>query len=77
MAANPRPQETWDPAALALPGAILGTLLVVGYETYRGLTGVFYDVDPFVHIMTEFAVFSGGGGAVFAAIAWIHNRRQH
>jgi hypothetical protein len=56
-------------------GAIFGTLLVAGHETYNVLIGLFQDVDPFVHIMTEFAIFSGGCSAVFAAMAWIHNGR--
>ena len=50
--------------------------LAIVLEARDICAGRFDDVDPFVHIATELAVFAAGGAMLFAAVAELRNRSR-
>ena len=53
---------------------MLGMTLAIVLEARDICAGRFDDVDPFVYIATELAVFASGGAMLFAALANLRNR---
>jgi hypothetical protein len=72
---NSESRTRQDLTGFALCGALAGTALVFVLEASGIFSDRFDDVDPFIHIMTEMAIFVGGGAMLFAAIAEMRNRR--
>lgn len=69
----------------ALWGGILGVLLVIGHvalDVFQILPDchlplhpkAFHNGDPFVHVLSEFVIFGGGGALVFGLSAEIRAR---
>jgi hypothetical protein len=48
-------------------------MLVIAHEMYDIALGCFHAVDPFSHIMTEFAGATSGGALLLAAVSAIRN----
>lgn len=76
MAKKAAPEKQPDPIGSAILGAFLGGMLVVAHEGYDIVTSQFPGGDPFLHVLGEFAIFSGGGALVFGFVAEIRNRRR-
>jgi hypothetical protein len=74
---KPEPSKKWDPIISAFCGAIAGMMLAIVLEARDICAGRFDDVDPFVHIATELAVFASGGAVMFAAVAELRNRNRN
>lgn len=72
---KPEPSKKWDPTISAFWGAMLGMTLAIMLEARDICAGRFDDVNPFVHIAMELAVFACGGATLFAALAKLWNRR--
>ncbi|GEO16306.1 hypothetical protein [Microvirga aerophila] len=70
------PSKKWDPTVAAFCGAMVGMTLAIALEARDICAGRFDDVDPFVHIVTELAVFASGGAMLFAAVAGLRNRNR-
>jgi hypothetical protein len=49
-------------------------MAVVAHEVYTGIVGRCPSVDPFIHTVTEFAVFAPSAAILFAGIAEARNR---
>jgi hypothetical protein len=55
----------------------LGVAAVIAHEAYDIYVGhLDASVDPFVHILTEFAVFGSSGAVILAVAAALHNRAR-
>jgi hypothetical protein len=63
----------WDTGGLAFLGALFGVMLVIAHEIHDISLGALHAVDPFAHIMSEFAGAAVGGALLFAAAALIRN----
>jgi predicted membrane protein len=68
------PSEKWDPTGAAFCGAMIGMTLAIVLEAHDIFAGRFDEVDPFIHIATQLAVFAFGGAVLFAVIAGMFNR---
>jgi hypothetical protein len=55
---------------------MIGMSLGIVVEARDICAGRFDDVDPFIHIATELAVFASGGAMLFAALAKLQNRSR-
>jgi hypothetical protein len=53
---------------------MFGMALGIVLEARDICAGRFDDVDPFIHIATELAVFASGGAMLFSALANLRNR---
>jgi hypothetical protein len=53
-----------------------GMMLAIVFEVREICAGRFDDVDPFIHIAVELAVFASGGAVLFAAAAELRNRNR-
>jgi hypothetical protein len=73
---KPEPSKKWDPTFSAFWGAMTGMMLAIGLEARDICAGRFDEVDPFVHIATELAMFAAGGAVLFAAATRLRNRNQ-
>lgn len=49
-------------------------MLVVVHEAYVIASGDLHDVDPFVHVLAEMAIFIPAGAMLLAAVAKVRNR---
>jgi hypothetical protein len=73
---KPEPSKKWDPTVSAFCGAMTGMMLAIVLEVREICAGRFDDVDPFIHIVVELAVFASGGAVLFAAAAELRNRNR-
>jgi hypothetical protein len=71
---NRSASKPWDTGSLAFIGALAGMLPVIAHEMHDISMGHFHAVDPFSHIMIEFAGATSGGALLFAAVSAIRNR---
>ncbi len=74
MVEKAAPWKPWSRAAAALWGGVLGSLLELAHVIHGFLVGLFPNIDPFVHVLSEFAIFGVGGAVLFALVAEICNR---
>ena len=73
---KPEPGKQWDPIISAFCGALTGMTLAIVLEARDICAGRFDDVDPFVPIATELAMFAAGGAVLFAAASELRNRSR-
>lgn len=73
---KPEPSKEWDLTVSAFCGAMLGMTLAIVFEARDICAGRFDDVDPFIHIAMQLAVFASGGAVLFAAAAELRNRNR-
>jgi hypothetical protein len=66
--------KPWDTGSLAFMGALAGMMLVIAHEMHDISLGQFHAVDPFSHIMIEFAGATSSGALLFATVSAIRNR---
>jgi hypothetical protein len=63
----------WSIHGAAFCGSILGAMAVVAHEVYTGLIGNCPSTDPFIHTLTEAAMFVPGGAMMFMVIVAAYN----
>jgi hypothetical protein len=69
-----RTRTNWSTVGAAFCGAIFGAMAVIAHEVHTVFVGRCPSIDPFVHIVTELAMFAPGGAILFADLADIRNR---
>jgi hypothetical protein len=73
---KPEPSKEWDLTVFAFCGAMVGMTLAIVLEARDICAGRLDDVDPFVHIAMQLAVFASSGAVLFAAAAELRNRNR-